>query len=61
MASRITPQKLYERAFIRGVIHGNWNVEQARKSLDIVLEEINSQPLPESERYQEVVRGARSG
>ena len=23
--------KLYERAFIRGVIHGNWNAEQARK------------------------------
>jgi len=47
--------KLYERVFIRGVIHGNWNAEQARKSLDLILEEINSQPLPEEERYQEVV------
>jgi insulysin len=47
--------KLYERVFIRGVIHGNWNVEQARESLDMVLEEIKSQPLPEGERYQEVV------
>jgi len=47
--------KLYQKVFIRGVIHGNWNAEQARKSLDMVLEEINSQPLPEKERYQEVV------
>ncbi len=47
--------KLYERAFIRGVVHGNWTAKQARKSLDIVLEEIKSQPLPEEERYQEVV------
>ncbi|MDH5458563.1 MAG: insulinase family protein, partial [Nitrospinota bacterium] len=47
--------KLYERVFIRGVIHGNWNAEQARKSLDLILEEIKSQPLPEGERYQEVV------
>jgi len=47
--------KLYQRVFIRGVIHGNWNAEQARKSLDMVLEEIKSQPLPEGERYQEVV------
>jgi insulysin len=48
-------QKLYQKVYIQGVIHGNWNAEQARKSLDIVLEEINSQPLPEGERYQEVV------
>ena len=48
--------KLYRRAFVQGVIHGNWNADQARKSLDIVLEEINSQPLPESERYQEEVK-----
>ena len=34
---------------------GNWNTDQARKSLDIVLEELKSRPLPESERYQEVV------
>jgi insulysin len=47
--------KLYQRVFIQGVIHGNWNVEQARKSLDMVLDEINSQPLPEEERYREVV------
>ena len=53
--------KLYDRVFIRGVIHGNWNAEQARKSLDMVLEEINSQPLPEGERYQEVVEVLDSG
>ena len=47
--------KLYKKVFIRGVIHGNWNAEQARKSLDMVLDEIQSQPLPEGERYQEVV------
>ena len=47
--------KLYERVFIRGVIHGNWSAEQARRSLDIIQGELNSQPLPEGERYQEVV------
>ena len=47
--------KLYERVFIRGVVHGNWKAEQARKSIDLILEEIKSQPLPEEERYQEVV------
>ena len=30
-------------------------LSRREKSLDIVLEEINSQPLPEGERYQEVV------
>lgn len=47
--------QLYAKVFIRGVIHGNWTAEQARKSLDIVLEEIKGQPLPEGERYKEVV------
>ena len=48
--------QLYKRVFIRGVIHGNWNADQARKSLDLLLEEMKSQPLPEEERYQEVVK-----
>ena len=47
--------KLYGKVFIRGVIHGNWSAEQARRSLDIIQGELNSQPLPEGERYQEVV------
>ncbi len=47
--------KLYQKVFIRGVIHGNWSAEQARKSLDMVLGELKSQPLPEKERYKEVV------
>jgi insulysin len=47
--------QLYQKTFVRGVIHGNWNAGQARNSLDTVLEELQSQPLPEAERYQEVV------
>ncbi|MCH7498759.1 MAG: insulinase family protein, partial [Nitrospinae bacterium] len=47
--------KLYEKVFISGVVHGNWTPAQARKSLDIVLEEIKGRPLPEAERYKEVV------
>jgi insulysin len=47
--------QLYQKTFVRGVIHGNWNAGQARKSLDTVLEELQSQPLAEAERYQEVV------
>ena len=46
---------LYRKAFIRGVIHGNWNIEQARETLDIVLKELQSQPLQKEERYQEIV------
>jgi insulysin len=53
--------KIYKRAFIRGVIHGNWNIEQAQKSLDIVLGELKSQPLPEAERYKEVVEVLNPG
>ena len=48
--------KLYQRTFIRGVVHGNGNIEQARESLNIVLEEIKTQPLPEEDRYEEVVK-----
>ena len=49
-------KELYRKIFVSGVIHGNWNAEQARKSLDMVLDEINGQPLPEKERYEEVVQ-----
>jgi len=48
--------KLYNKVFVSGVVHGNWTAAQARKSLDIVLEEIKGQPLPEAERYQEIVK-----
>lgn len=46
---------LYERVYIRGVVHGNWSPKQARNSLATILKEIKSKPLPESERYEEVV------
>ena len=52
---------LYDRVYIREVVHGNWTEDQARASLDILLKEIKSRPLPESERYQEVVRDLSPG
>jgi len=49
-------RQLYQKVFVRGVIHGNWNADQARQSLDMVLDEIKGQPLPKEQRYQEVVK-----
>jgi insulysin len=54
-------EQLYQRSYIRGVIHGNWSVEQSRKSLDMVLQELNSQPLAEAERYKEIVKVFQPG
>ena len=44
---------LYERVFITGVVHGNWTEAKVRDSLDLLLAEIKSQPLPKKDRYQE--------
>ncbi len=48
-------QHLYDRVYISGLVHGNWTVEKARESLKILLDAIQSEPLPEKDRYKELV------
>ncbi len=45
--------KLYEKIFVTGVINGNWTAEQARESLQILLAQIQSRPLPQEERFRD--------
>ena len=46
---------LYKRVFVTGMIHGNYSDEKAIESTKILLDSLKSQPLPEEERYEEVV------
>jgi insulysin len=46
---------LYERVHVAGMGHGNWSEEGVRASVDTLLKEIKSGPLPEAERYKEEV------
>jgi len=46
---------LYERVYIRGLVHGNVTSKKALESLDILLSQIKSQALPENERYTETI------
>jgi len=54
-------KNLYEKTFVTGVIHGNWTDKQAKESVSILLESLNSDPLPESERYEQMVESLRPG
>ncbi len=46
---------LYGRVYVTGMIHGNWSDDEARQSVDILLSALGSKPLPESERFEQVV------
>ncbi len=46
---------LYDKVYITGMIHGNWSDDEARQSVDILLSALGSQPLPENERFKQVV------
>jgi len=52
---------LYSRTFTTGTVYGNWTKEKVRESLEILLGEIKSKPLPESERFQQVVEVLDTG
>ena len=54
-------KKLYAKAYITGVIHGNWTDLQAKESVSILLNSLNSKPLPKSDRYEQVVKVLESG
>ncbi|MBC8288292.1 MAG: insulinase family protein [Nitrospinae bacterium] len=46
---------LYDRVYITGMVHGNWSDDEARQSVDILLSALGSEPLPENERFEQVV------
>ena len=48
-------KSIYEKVFITGVAHGNWRDEDVLHSINILLKEIKSKPLPKKERYQELI------
>lgn len=54
-------KKLYERVYITGVAHGNWTDDNVLKTVDTLLSEINSKPLPESDRFEQTVEVLDSG
>ncbi len=47
--------KLFERVYITSVIYGNYTEEQARESVDLVIREMHSKPLPKEERFENKV------
>jgi len=46
---------LYEKVYITGMIHGNWSDKEAMQSVDSLLSALGSKPLPENERFEQVV------
>lgn len=54
-------QKLYEKVFVTGMIHGNYNDEKAVESTKILLDSLKSQPLAEEERYEQIVETMPKG
>jgi insulysin len=47
--------KLYERVHITGMAHGNWGRNNVEDSIRTLLKELNSKPLPEADRFEQVV------
>ena len=48
-------EKLYEKVFVTGMIHGNYSDAKSIESTKIILDSLGSKPLPEKERYEQVV------
>lgn len=46
---------LYDEVYITGMIYGNWSDNEAQKSVDILLSALNSKPLPEDQRFEQIV------
>lgn len=46
---------LYEKVFVTGVVHGNWTDDKINESVRILLDELKSRPLPENERFKQIV------
>lgn len=48
-------EKLYDNVYITGAAYGNWTDDKVSESVRVLLDEIQSKPLPKEERYEEVV------
>jgi insulysin len=46
---------IYDKVYITGMAHGNWTDDKVKESVQVVLDEIKSQPLPKEERFEQVV------
>ena len=53
--------KLYEKAYITGMAHGNWTDYKVNDSVNQLQEALKSTPLPEEERFKDVVTVLESG
>jgi len=54
-------KKLYEKVFVTGMIHGNYNDENAVKSTQILLDSLKSKPLAKEDRFEQVVETMPKG
>lgn len=52
---KIYAEKLYEKVYITGMAYGNWTNDKVKESVRILLDEIQSRPLPKEERFEQVV------
>jgi insulysin len=48
-------RSLYGKIFITGVVYGNWTDEKINESIAILLAELKGQPLPEAERFKQII------
>lgn len=48
-------RSLYGKVFITGVVYGNWTDEKINESVSILLDELKSRPLPETERFKQII------
>jgi len=54
-------KKLYEKVFVTGMIHGNYNDAKAVQSTQILLDSLKSQPLLQEDRYKQRVETMPEG
>ena len=52
---------LYEKVFITGLIHGNYNDKKAIENTNILIDSLKSQPLAEKDRYKQIVEKMPKG
>ena len=53
---QVYAKKLYEKVFVTGMVHGNYSDAKAIESTKLLLDSLGSKPLPEEERYEQVVK-----
>lgn len=54
-------KELYEKVYITGMAYGNLSDDKVRETVQTLLDQIKSKPLPESERFKTVVEVLKPG